>query len=62
MQTYTEQLGANVRGESRRTFGAVAPVWSAIGTHGLFGHELVSHEMSPKSCRLIADVATHPPR
>ena len=61
MKTYTEQLDANRHGESRRALGAVAPVWAVIG-HGLFGHKLVSREMSPKTCHRIADVALHPPR
>ena len=61
MTTYTEQLGANGRGESRRALGAVAPAWSVVG-HDLLWHKHVSREMSPTTCRFIADVATHPPR
>jgi hypothetical protein len=62
MKTYTEQLDAKGRGDSRRALGAVAPVWSVVGGHGQFGHNLASREMSPKTNRRIADVALHPPR
>jgi hypothetical protein len=61
MTRYTEQLDANRPGDSRPAYGAVAHVWS-VDLGGTFGKTLVSREMHPTPCHLIADFAVHPPR